>query len=320
MKKPTIPQMTVFGKRLVLVLMAFILIWPLTVAVCWIVYRGYTWLDPTKFSQLDASVNELMDRVKPESPEPEKGAALAAAAVNRLEAEMGSTFGWSVNDLLISPTRWLDNRANRQRGTIFATRMLVNFYSTNLAKYGKVDEENESLKAAREKHFAFTETSWWFPSSESEYRKGLSLVERYQTDLLKGNAVYNMRSDDIYNLLDFIIGSQFLDQPLGLLVQPDEEVPYTKLDDRIYYTQGVILVLRDFLRTFIYLYPEVKAKGGQENIRIAFNDMDKICTFDPLMVLRGRHDSVMADHRGKVARYLIAVRERINDVTQSIRR
>ncbi len=320
MKKPTIPQMTVFGKRLVLVLMAFILIWPLTVAVCWIVYRGYTWLDPTKFLQLDASVNELMDRVKPESPEPEKGAALAAAAVNRLEAEMGSTFGWSVNDLLISPTRWLDNRANRQRGTIFATRMLVNFYSTNLAKYGKVDEENESLKAAREKHFAFTETSWWFPSSESEYRKGLSLVERYQTDLLKGNAVYNMRSDDIYNLLDFIIGSQFLDQPLGLLVQPDEEVPYTKLDDRIYYTQGVILVLRDFLRTFIYLYPEVKAKGGQENIRIAFNDMDKICTFDPLMVLRGRHDSVMADHRGKVARYLIAVRERINDVTQSIRR
>jgi len=320
MKKPTIPQMTVFGKRLVLVLMAFILIWPLTVAVCWIVYRGYTWLDPTKFPQLDASVNELMDRVKPESPEPEKGAALAAAAVNRLEAEMGSTFGWSVNDLLISPTRWLDNRANRQRGTIFATRMLVNFYSTNLAKYGKVDEENESLKAAREKHFAFTETSWWFPSSESEYRKGLSLVERYQTDLLKGNAVYNMRSDDIYNLLDFIIGSQFLDQPLGLLVQPDEEVPYTKLDDRIYYTQGVILVLRDFLRTFIYLYPEVKAKGGQENIRIAFNDMDKICTFDPLMVLRGRHDSVMADHRGKVARYLIAVRERINDVTQSIRR
>jgi hypothetical protein len=320
MKKPTIPQMTVFGKRLVLIMMAFILIWPLTVGVCWVVYRAYAWLDQTKFPELDGSIKELMSRVKPDSPEPEKGAALAAAMVARLQAELDSTFGWSVNDLIVSPTSWLDNRANRQRGTIFATRMLINFFSTNLAKYGKVDEENESLKAAREKYFAFTESSWWFPSSESEYRKGLSLVKKYQTDLRKGNAIFNMRSDDIYNLLDFIIGSQFLDQPLGLLVQPDEAVPYLKLDDRIYYTQGVILVLRDFLRTFIYLYPEVKSKGGQENIQIAFNDMDQICTFDPLVVLRGRHDSVMADHRGKVARYLIAVRERINDVTQSIRR
>lgn len=320
MKKPTIPQMTIFGKRLVLIMMAFILIWPLTVGVCWVVYRGYAWLDQTKFPELDNSIKELMSRVKPDSPEPEKGAALAAAMVARLNAELNSTFGWSVNDLVISPTRWLDNRASRQQGTIFATRMLINFFSTNLAKYGKVDEENESLKAAREKHFAFTESSWWFPSSESEYRKGLLLVKNYQTDLEKGKAIFNMRSDDIYNLLDFIIGSQFLDQPLGLLVQPDEAVPYFKLDDRIYYTQGVILVLRDFLRTFVYLYPVVKSKGGQENIQIAFNDMDQICTFDPLVVLRGRHDSVMADHRGKMARYLIAVRERINDVAQSIRR
>ena len=58
---------------------------------------------------------------------------------------MNSTFGWSVNDLVISPTRWLDNRANRQLGTIFATRMLINFFSTTLAKYGKVDAENDVL-------------------------------------------------------------------------------------------------------------------------------------------------------------------------------
>jgi hypothetical protein len=70
----------------------------------------------------------------------------------------------------------------------------------------------------------------------------------------------------------------------------------------------------------VHLYPDIKEKGGEDNIRIAFREMDQICTFDPLMVLRGDHDSVMADHRGKMARYLIAVRERINDVAQSIRR
>ena len=48
--------------------------------------------------------------------------------------------------------------------------------------------------------------------------------------------------------------------------------------------------------------------------------IDRICDFDPLIVLRGDHDSVMADHRGKMARYLIEVRERLNDVAQSINR
>jgi len=63
-----------------------------------------------------------------------------------------------------------------------------------------------------------------------------------------------------------------------------------------------------------------RSKGGDENIKIAFHEMERICTFDPLVVLRGRHDSVMADHRGKTASYLISIRERLNDAAQSIRR
>ena len=320
MEKPSMPKMTTFGKRFVLLLLAFILIWPLLAGIYWLIYTGYTLIDRTKFPRIDSNILSLLDQTPPDSPEAQKGAALSTALRSRLEKEMNSTFGWSVNDLFISPTRWLDNRANRQRGTIFATRMLINFFSTNLAKYGKVDAENDLLKEAREKHFAFTEDSWWFPSSEKEYKKGIALVKEYEGNLVKGSAVYNLRSDDMYNLLLFIIGTQFLDQPLGNLVQSDEEVPYNQLDDRIYYTQGVILVIRDFLQSFVHLYPEVKEKGGEENIRIAFRDMDLICDFDPLIVLRGTHDSIMANHRGKMARYLISVRERINDVAQSIRR
>jgi hypothetical protein len=78
-------------------------------------------------------------------------------------------------------------------------------------------------------------------------------------------------------------------------------------------------VLRDALETFIHLYPEVSEKGGEENIRIALKDMNQVCTFDPLIVLRGDHDSITADHRGKMARYLISIRERIDDLAQSIK-
>ena len=315
-----IPKMTTFGKWSVIALLAFILIWPLTVGIYWGVYKGYTLIDPAEFPWFSSHIHAVLDQTKPDSPDLQKGIALSVALRNRLEEELDSPLGWSVNDLIVSPTRWLDNRANRQKGVIFATRMLINFFSTNLAKYGRVDAENEFLKAAREKHFAFSEDSWWFPSTESEYRKGIELMLQYEDALAGGKAIYNMRSDDMYNMITFIISNQFLDQPLGLLIQPNDEVSYTDLDDRIYYTQGVILVLRDFIRTFVQLYPEIKEKGGEDNIRIAFREMEQICTFDPLIVLRGKHDSVTADHRGKMARYLIHIRERINDLAQSIRR
>jgi hypothetical protein len=320
MLKKLIPKMTTFGKWSVMALLAFILIWPLTVGIYWGVYRGYTFIDAAEFPWFSSHIHAVLDQTKPDSADPQKGIALSAALRNRLEEELDSPLGWSVNDLIVSPTRWLDNRANRQKGVIFATRMLINFFSTNLAKYGTVDAENEFLKAAREKHFAFSEDSWWFPSTESQYRKGIELMLQYEDALAGGEAIYNMRSDDMYNMITFIISKQFLDQPLGLLIQPNDEVAYTDLDDRIYYTQGVILVLRDFIRTFVQLYPEIKEKGGEDNIRIAFREMEQICTFDPLIVLRGEHDSVTADHRGKIARYLIHIRERINDLAQSIRR
>ncbi len=314
--------MTNFGKWVVLILLAFILIWPLSAGLYWTVYRAYTLVDQTRFPDLDPNIVALLQTTTPESAASQKGVALSASIRNRLEQEMNSTFGWSINDLIISPTRWLDNRANRQRGTIFATRMMAIFYSTNLAKYGKVDRENKNLKEAREKYLAFSSDSWWFPSSENQYEKGISELKQYEADLLKGDAgaVFNLRTDDMYNMLDYIIGKQFLDEPLGLLVQSNDQVPYTELDNHIYYTQGIILVLRDVLRTFVHLYPEVQEKGGKENIQIAFKEMDQICTFDPLIVLRGKHDYIMADHRGKMARYLISIRERINDLAQSIRR
>ncbi|MCU0591894.1 MAG: DUF2333 family protein [Desulfobacterales bacterium] len=307
-------------KYLVIFLLSLLLIWPFTFGLVWLVDQGYSWLDPTRFPFSEARIHAVLKSVPTDAPETQKGAALSHALTNRLEEELDSTFGWSTNDLWVSPTRWLDNRGSRQRGVIFATRMLATFYATNLAKYGSVDAENEWLKEAREKRFAFSEDSWWLPSSESEYRKGIELQRKYEAAVKEGKAVFNMRSDDIYNLFMFILSNQVLDQPMGLLVQATEDVAYSELDDRIYYTQGVILVLRDFLGAVVQLYPVVREKGGDENIRIAFREMERVCTFDPLIVLRGRHDSIMADHRGKMASYVISIRERLNDVAQSIRR
>ncbi len=307
-------------KYLIIFFLVVTLIWPVGLGLLWSMNELYKMIDPTTFPHVDNHIEHILKTTGPNSPPAKKGVALCEAMINRLNDELHSPFGWSVNDLPISPTAWADNRANRQRGVIFATRLLVSFFATSFAKYGGAGAENEYLKEAREQYFAFSPDSWWFPSSEDQYKKGIEMVRKYEKELLKGEAVYNVRTDKLYSLFKFILSPEFLDQPMGLLVEENDKVKYSQLDDRIYYTQGVILVLRDFLTVLVHLYPEIEERGGKDNLNIAFKVMDKICTFDPLIVLRGSEDSIFADHRGKMARYLIAVRERLQDVADSLNR
>jgi nitrate reductase NapE component len=308
------------GKKIILFLLIVIFIWPVTGLVFWGTHKIYSAIDKSSFPHVDAKVQSILENTTAQSPEIEKGIALCEVMINRMEQEMDSIFGWTVNDLIISPTSWLDNRDNRQLGTLFATRLLVGFFSTHFAKVGTAGMENEALKEAREQYFAFSADSWWFPSSEEQFNKGIREVRQYEQELRNDKAMFIVRTDSLYQLFNFIISKEFLDQPLGLLVEENFKVNYSELDDRVYYTQGVVLVLRDFLITINHLYPEIKNRGGKENIRVALKVMDKICTFNPVIVLRGDHESLFADHRSKMTRYLLNVRERLHDVAQSLSR
>lgn len=279
-------------------------------------WKLYRVIDPMTFPHESKFVKNL----KPSISEKDKGAALAHALTLRLQYELDSRFGWSVNDLYISPTRYFDRRNSRQMGVIYATRVLAEFFSTDLAKYGQADTEDKYLMKARNQCFSYTEDKWWMVATEDRYREGIDLFNKYALNLVANKAIYNMRTDDIYNLLILIVGPKCLDQPLGQLVQTSDGVPFSLIDDQIYFAQGVVLVVREFLHAMVNMYPEIVQKGGKQNIEIAFRDMDQICTFDPVIVLRGERDSLLADHRGKMARYLVNVIARIKDVAQSINR
>ena len=315
--KRVLPPFNIFTALFIL-----LMIGPVCLGVYYLGYSVYRNIDPTRFEEISGPLAQELSAINQDSSEKQKGAVLMHSVYARLQEELDSPFGWSVNDLYISPTSWLDDRDNRQRGVVFATRMLMNFYSTHIAKLGTADPENPKLKEVREKHLVYGADVWGFfrPSAENEYEKSIKLMREYQSELLAGKAVYNMRSDDIYNVLKFITGEEFLGQALGLLVQSNEEVGIFDLDNRIYYTQGVMLVVRDFFSTLVKLYPSITEKGGTDNVKVALRDMERICSFDPIIVLHGDRDSMLADHRGKMARYLITVIKRIEDVQESMRR
>ena len=250
----------------------------------------------------------------PEMTEEEKGVQLLDALVNRMRYELDSTYGWSANDIIFN--KWvMDNRAYRQFGTYVATKMLLDNYSTVIARLGSSDRENENLYKARLNQFAFAPQRWgifFIPSAEQAYKKGLNSIKKYQTDLLNKKAVYNARTDDIYEAFNVILGETVFGYALGLL-QNSQNLSFYELDNKIYEVQGVILVVRDYLNALYTLYPEIAAKGNAENFAQAMSLLDKICTYDPLYITSTVNSGEL------IVSYLLFARNRISDIRDSIR-
>ena len=250
----------------------------------------------------------------PEMTDEEKGVQLLDALVNRMTYELNSTYGWSANDILFN--KWvMDNRAYRQFGTYVATKMLLDNYSTVSAQLGSSDRENEDLYKARLNQFAFSPQRWgmlFIPSAEQAYKKGLNLVKKYETDLMNKKAIYNARTDDIYEAFNVILGETVFGYALGLL-QGSQDLPFYTLDNKIYEVQGVMLVVRDYVNALYTLYPEIAAKGNAENYAEAMDLLNKICTYDPLYITSTVNSGEL------IISYLLFARNRLSDIRDSIR-
>lgn len=240
-----------------------------------------------------------------------KGKALVDALTHQMRYELGSTFGWSINDVLFNRFL-LDNRAYRQYGVYHATKVLMDLYSMTIAKLGTNDRENEVLYKARLNNFAIDPRSFLFPSAESSYKKGLKMIEEYKKQLDKGTAVYNCRTDDLYASFDLVIGEDLLGYALGLL-QNTQDMPFYTLDNRIYEVQGIVLVVRDFVNALYQLYPEIREKGNGSNMTAAMEYMDRICTYDPLYITSKLNSGEL------IISYVLFAKNRLEDIRNSIR-
>ncbi len=274
--------------------------------VFWGAQRLYAAMDRTTFPSpcaIPSEASALSDN--------EKGKLLIDAITNQMRYELHSTFGWSINDILFNRFV-LDNRAYRQYGVYHATKFLVDIYSTQIAKLGVSDRESEFLYQARLNCFTLNPRKFWFPSAESSYTKGLNLIEQYKNSLDQGKGVYNCRTDDIYASLQLLIGENMLGYAQGLL-ENAQDIPFYTLDNRIYEIQGMVLVMRDFLYALYQLYPEIKAKNNEENMSVAMDYMNRICTYDPLYITSTVNSGEL------ILSYLLFTKARISDIMTSLR-
>lgn len=297
----TLEKLRIVGKTIVVQALLFCSI----VLTVWGTQALYGLMDPNTFPEAYAV------KATATSTEPEKGKALADAITWQLRRELDSTFGWSANDIVFS--RYvLDNRGYRQFGVYQATKVLMDQFSMQIAKLGGSDRESKFLYEARLNSFSINPRSFMFPSAEGAYKKGLKLIEQYKLSLDKGTGVYNMRTDDLHSSFELAVGENMLGYALGLL-QNAQSLPFYTLDNRIYEVQGMVLVLRDFLHAIYTLYPEVRSKNNEENMRAAMQYMDLICTYDPMYITSKVNCGEL------VISWLTFTRNRLSDIRDSIR-
>lgn len=274
--------------------------------VLWGSQKLYSVMDQTKFPE---------PMPLPENPaqltENEKGKLLLDAITYQMRRELNSTFGWSYNDLIFNRF-FMDNRAYREYGIYHATKFLLDLYASQIAKLGTNDRESEFLYKARINNFAIDPRSFIFPSAEGSYKGGLKLLEQYKESLDKGTGIYNARTDDFYASFVLITGENLLGYALGLL-ENAKEMSFYELDNRIYEVQGMILVLRDFINTLYELYPEIKAKNNEDNMKSAMMYMNRICNFDPLIITSFFNSGEL------IVSYLLFAKARLEDIRDSIR-
>ncbi|MCR4665823.1 MAG: DUF2333 family protein [Desulfovibrio sp.] len=283
-----------------------ILLFLLILGIFWGGQLLYSAIDRTKFPhpvEMPAKAASL--------PEPEKGKVLLDAITHQMRYELDSTFGWSFNDIVFN--RFLfDNRGYRQYGVYHATKCLLDLYASEIAKLGSADRESDFLYRARINHFALDPRSFWFPSAEGSYKKGFALLEKYKDSLDSGKGVYNCRTDDLYASFNLVTGEDLLGYALGLL-QNAQSIPFYTLDNRIYEVQGIVLVVRDFINALYTMYPEIKQKNNEDNMKAANMYLDRICTYDPLYITSSFNSGEL------IISYLLFARARLQDISKSLR-
>ena len=255
----------------------------------------------------------------------QKAVIVTDAIIYQLDQEMHhNTWGWTPNDLAgYGPLAWprlFDNRVNRQLGVIFATREILTLWSVQTSKLGTGGRESVDLVSARQEGFAVAATSWFLPAAENSYGLGIEHVREYQRRLLAGSpeAVTNVRKDNLARII-LALKDDVLAEPYGQLIDRTATVSWFKIDDAVFRAQGTAIVARDVLAAISIAYrDELRVAQASDNITKAIESLDAATHFNPWWVTQGEGDSMVADSRSKVGRYLSEAIRRLEDISTAL--
>lgn len=302
---------------------------------------GFYWsAEPTAFSVRDNLEEKLV------GAEPVVGAATSAALIRVAETLLDKPGGFLSNDIT-PPGLYLDNIPNWEFGVLVQARDLARAFRENFSRSQSQSAEDPDLVIV-EPQFNFSNDSWLFPPSETEYRKAINSMSSYLSrisDPIDQDAQFYARADNLARWLVNVesrLGS--LSQRLSASVGqpqmnidsagergalqsttvPDERLlktPYLQIDDVFYEARGATWALMHFLRAVEIDFDAVlRDKNALVSVRQIIRELEasQRTVFSPFILNGGgfglfaNHSLVMANYISRANAAIIDLRELLN--------
>ena len=252
------------------------------------------------------------------------GEAFASTLAALVRHELESPAGWRPNDVFLwGPDLWADNNASRQLGIITAVRESTRVLRDHLTKISAT-EFDENLQAAQT-DFQNDPEKWVFPSAESKLRQGVAALDRYVAGLQRTprtSKPIQVRNVEVIRL--FQIWSDLLGDAHGALYKEVEAdgspVRPWRSDDYFYHAQGVAHVIHHLARAVRREYADLLASRhvlGQllDDVIAA---LGRAAVLKPLVVLDGRPDGLMPNHRRNLDVYVVEARQKLYSIREEL--
>ncbi|MFN8545265.1 MAG: DUF2333 family protein [Candidatus Binatia bacterium] len=260
----------------------------------------------------------------PPDREAAPGEVLAGTVIAIMEHELDGGTGWRPNDFLLwGPRLWADDNANRQLGIILAVRESVRVFKDHLTKVSSTEYDKNLVVA--ETAFRNDAERLWLPSAESRFREGVAALRRYIEGLHATpptSKALTRRNVELIRLLQSW-GDLLGDAHANLFKEQEADgrrVPLWHADDYFYHAQGVAHVVHHLLRAVQREYQEDLA--GRETLRDlvvqAGESLGRAATLEPIVVLDGGPESLIANHRHNLDVYVVDARQKLYSIREEL--
>jgi hypothetical protein len=236
--------------------------------------------------------------------------------------------GYLTNDVM-PPGVWLDNIPSWEFGVLVQSRDLARVLRNDYSRSQSQSVEDVDLAAA-EPLLSFDNDSWILPATESEYRRAIEHLGRYNDRLLARSTQFYARSDNLREWLAIVekrLGSltQRLTASVGqtrvnvdlaghpAVAAEDSDLgdvtvktPWLELDDVFFEARGASWALIHFMRAAEFDFQDVlRDKNASVSLRQIIRELE--ASQQPLrspMVLNGRGFGLFPNHSLVMATYL----------------
>ncbi|MFW6094536.1 MAG: DUF2333 family protein [Pseudomonadota bacterium] len=302
-----------------------------------VVLLGWWWdYEPATFD-----VNEHAAAHAEEHERPLVIGYTTTATVLRLARTLLDKRGGYLSNDLFPPGVWMDNVPHWEFGVLTQLRDVARAYRMDFSRSQSQSTEDRHLSVAEGKFF-FDNSSWAFPPSESEYRDGIELFERYLTRLAEPgqtDAQFYARADNLRQWLQGVetrlgslsqrlsasVGKRRLDVNIPELsadgledasLEESGRTPWLAIDDVFYEARGQTWALLHLLKAMEQDFGDVLDKKNarvslQQIIRELESTQETI--WSPV-ILNGDGLGVLANHSLVMASYVSRANAGLSDL------